>query len=145
MLMACIRKSALGFTLIELMITVAVVAILATVALPSYRDYVIRGRIPEATNNLASMRVKLEQFFQDNRTYVGACTDNTVAPKPQNDSFTYSCALTADTFTVTAQGLGAMSEFAYTINEKNEKATTALPASWGSSSTCWIVKKGQAC
>ena len=143
--MRSIRQSAQGFTLIELMVTVAIVAILAAVALPSYRDYVIRGRIPEATNNLASMRVKLEQYFQDNRTYVGACAANTVAPKPPNDSFSYSCALTADTFTVTAQGLDTMSGFSYTINEKNEKATTALPSSWGSSSTCWIVKKGQTC
>ena len=61
-----------GFTLIELMIVVAIVGILATIAYPSYSDYVIRGRIPEATSALAAKRVQLEQFFQDNRTYVGA-------------------------------------------------------------------------
>ena len=62
-----------GFTLIELMIAVVVVAILTAIALPSYQEYVTRGKITEATSNLADMRVKLEQFFQDNRTYVGAC------------------------------------------------------------------------
>ena len=61
-----------GFTLIEVMITVAVVAILAAVALPQYRDYVTRGRIPEATSRLATLQVQAEQYFQDNRTYVGA-------------------------------------------------------------------------
>ncbi|MGE5649003.1 MAG: type IV pilin protein, partial [Bacillota bacterium] len=63
------RKS--GFTLIELMVTVAVVAIIAAVAMPSYRDYVIRGKIPQATNNLSTLRAQLEQYYQDNQTYVG--------------------------------------------------------------------------
>lgn len=57
-----------GFTLIEVMIAVAVVAILAAPALPSYRDYVTRGNIPEATSRLLTKQVQMEQWFQDNRT-----------------------------------------------------------------------------
>jgi type IV pilus assembly protein PilE len=52
-----------GFTLIELMITVAVIAILSAVALPSYREYVIRGNVPEATSRLATKQVQMEQFM----------------------------------------------------------------------------------
>jgi prepilin-type N-terminal cleavage/methylation domain-containing protein len=52
-----------GFTLIELMIVVAVVGILTAIAVPSYTNYVIRGKIPEATSQLASKRVQMEQFF----------------------------------------------------------------------------------
>lgn len=136
-----------GFTLLELMVTVAIIGILAAVALPAYTDYVKRGRIPQATNNLSAMRVKLEQYFQDNRTYVGACADGTVAPLPQADNFTYTCpTLTATTYVVQATGSGTMAGFTYTINELNAKATTAVPTGWGTvPKTCWVTKKDGSC
>src|ERR1700722_11706839 len=59
-----------GFTLIELMITVAIVAILAAIAIPNYRDYVIRGQLVDATQALAAVRANMERYFQDNRTYL---------------------------------------------------------------------------
>ena len=65
------KKGASGFTLLELMIVVVVVAILAAVALPSYRDYITRSQLAEAYTNLADVSTKLELYFQDNRTYVG--------------------------------------------------------------------------
>ena len=58
-----------GFTLIEVMITIAIVAILAAVALPNYSAYITRGKIAEATSALLAMRTKMEQYWQDNRTY----------------------------------------------------------------------------
>jgi type IV pilus assembly protein PilE len=138
-----------GFTLVELMVTVAIAAILAAVAVPSYTDYVKRGRISQATNNLSSMRVKLEQYYQDNRTFVGGCAAGTVAPLPANDDFTYSCpVLTDTTFTVQATGVGgnSMAGFTYTIDHLNSKATTALPSGWGTvPATCWVIKKGGIC
>lgn len=136
-----------GVTLIELMVTVAIMAILAAVAIPMYSDYVMRGRIPQATGNLSSMRVKLEQYFQDNRTYVGACVAGTIAPLPPADDFTYTCpTLTATTFTVQATGQGSMTGFTYTLDESNTKKTTAVPTGWGSAPvSCWVTKKGGAC
>ncbi len=68
------NRSFAGFTLIEVMITVAVVAIIAAVALPNYFDYIARSRLVEAKTNLADMRTRLEQFFLDNRTYPATCT-----------------------------------------------------------------------
>src|SRR5450631_654421 len=62
-----------GFTLIEVMVVVAIIAILAAIALPNYTDYVTRGRIVEATAGLGDARNKMEQYYQDNRTYPTAC------------------------------------------------------------------------
>ena len=141
-----------GFSLIELMIVVVVVAILSAIALPSYQDYVTRGKITEATSNLADMRVKLEQFFQDNRTYVGACVAGTAAPLPTGTRyFTFTCpTLTATAFTVTATGIDGQGKggFAYSVNQANLQSTAiGAPASadgWVTSANCWVTRKGPA-
>ncbi len=139
-----------GFTLIELMIVVAIVAILASIALPSYNDYLIRGRLAEAHGELAAMRTKLETYYLDNRTYQNACQPNTVAPLPTgaNFRFTYTCpALTLTTYTVQAVGIAARGTggFTYTIDQANVRATTAVPAGWTTNATCWVTKKGGTC
>lgn len=147
-----------GFTLIELMMVVAVVAVLAAVAVPAYTDYLKRGKVTEATANLSDMRVKLEQYFQDNRTYVGACASGSASALPVPPSvkyFTFACSnLTGTTYTVTATGGIAGSDqsmvgFTYTIDQANAKTTTLAPSSaWVTSTTtanCWITRKGNAC
>lgn len=139
-----------GFTLIEVMIVVAIVAILAAVALPSYNDYLLRGRLAEAHGELAAMRSKLETYFLDNRTYENACLANTVAPLPTgaNLRFTYTCPTrTIDAYTVQAVGIAAQGTggFTYTINQANVRATTAVPAGWTANATCWVTKRGGVC
>lgn len=142
-------KAQNGFTLVELMIVVAIIGILAAVAIPAYTDYVTRGKLAEASTELASMRVKLEQYFQDNRTYVNACAAGTVAPLPTGTYFTYACTLAVSTFTVTATGVAAQGtgSFIYTINQDNTKTTAGVPAGWAqpSPNTCWVTKKGGVC
>lgn len=146
-----------GFTLIEIMVTVAIIAILAAIAIPSYQDYVTRGRIPEALAGLADARVKIEQYFQDNRTYPTAgCT--TGAPGANQvqvqtlRNFTLACgAPTATAYTVTATGTGVMTGFTYTIDQDNVKtsAFSGAGASNGytaaSPNTCWVLRKGGVC
>lgn len=125
-----------GFTLIEVMIAVAIVAILGAVALPAYQDYVRRGNIPEATSALGQGRVAMEQWFQDNRTYDGAACPGNGA------NFTFACVTSATTFTITATGAGSMAGFSYTIDQNNGR-TSGTP--WGNGATCWIARKGASC
>jgi type IV pilus assembly protein PilE len=142
------KKGASGFTLLELMIVVVVVAILAAVALPSYRDYITRSQLAEAYTNLADVSTKLELYFQDNRTYVGACAAGTVAPLPATPKhFAFTCpTLTANAYTVQAAGnAGNTTGFTFTIDQAGVRATTAVPASWTANATCWVRAKGGTC
>jgi type IV pilus assembly protein PilE len=130
-------KAQNGFTLIELMIVVVVIGILSAVAYPSYSDYVKRGKLTEGTSALSDGRVKMEQFFQDNRTYIGG-------PAPAaTTNFTYATGNPSlTTYTITATGIDSLAAFSYTIDQNNTK-TSNTP--WGNSTTCWVVKKGGAC
>jgi type IV pilus assembly protein PilE len=135
-----------GFTLIEVMVVVAIVAILTTVAYPSYQDYITRGQITEGTSTLADMRVRMEQYFQDNRTYVGApiCTTPPAAPTVKH--FTFACAPTATTFSLTATGTGATTGFVYTVDQTNQRRTTGVKTGWGTAPlNCWVIRKGGGC
>ena len=136
-----------GFTLIEVMVVVAIVAILATIAMPNYADYVTRSKIPEATSALSTMRSRMEQYFQDNRTYVGACVASTIAPLPPNTAnFAFTCSnLAVSTYTVTATGQNTMNGFVFTINQSNTRATTGVPSGWTTNANCWVTRKGGAC
>lgn len=144
-------KTQNGFTLIELMIVVAVMGVLMAIALPSYNDYVVRGKIPDATSALSNKRVQLEQYFQDNRTYVGApaCAADTTTSKYYDFSCPVGTPATATAFTLVAAGKGSMAAFTYTIDQNGTKTSTiaaTAPSGWaGTSTSCWITNKGGAC
>jgi len=133
-----------GFTLIELLIAMVVVAILGAIALPAYNNYILRGKVPEATSNLAAKRVKIEQFFQDNRTYVGA----PVLTLDQGTSqyFDFSGVATATSYTLTAAGKASMTGFTYTVDQSNARASTVTGVSgWTGNTSCWVTKQGGQC
>lgn len=142
------RQQHHGFTLIEVMIVVAIVAILAAVALPSYQDHVRRGTLPDAFTALSDYKVKMEQYFQDHRAYgAAACADtdspswNDFKPKGGSGNFTFTCTLASSSqFTLTATGAkGAAVGHVYTIDQDGARATTQFKGS-GSTAACWLMR-----
>jgi len=144
-------KSHKGFSLIELMVAVAVVGIISVIAIPAYTNYSIRGKIPDATSNLATKRIAMEQSFLDNHVYGGSgapCVDTaTVDTTSSPNNFNFQCTvLTPTTYTMQAQGKNTMAGFTYTIDQSNNKQTTAVPAGWGTAPvSCWVTKPGGIC
>jgi type IV pilus assembly protein PilE len=138
-----------GFTLLELMIVVAIVAILASIAVPYYADYIKRAKIIEATSALSDLRTRYEQYFLDNRTYLGGCVQHKAGVQAQSKAFTIDCAAgeSASTYIGTATGLAAygMSGFTYTIDQANVKSSTITAPGWTGNASCWAVRKSGDC
>lgn len=147
------RNRTSGFTLIELMITVAIIGILAAVVVPSYRDYVRRGALSEAFSNLSDLRIRMEQFYQSNRNYgldgqATPCghdgTANRIDFAGVSAQFTISCALGAggsdQAYVITATAdSGPAKDHTYTLNNNNVKRTTEFKGATVAKS-CWLVK-----
>ncbi|PPC87608.1 MAG: pilus assembly protein PilE [Methylotenera sp.] len=134
-----------GVTLVELMIVVAIVGILASIIVPSYADYVQRGKVAEATSTLADLKSRMEQCFQDHKDYTHATCAALCATPAGSKYFSYSCdpASTTDTYTLAATavaGLG-VDNFSFTINQDSAKTSNF----GGNSGNCWLTKKTGGC
>ena len=155
-----------GFTIIELMIVVVVIAVLSAIALPSYTDYITRSKFAEAHAHLSDLRVKMEQYYLDNRRYSSTTGGGTCgiaggnSPTTQGTKyFTFTCASSsanaagdqAYVLTATGKSTEGLSGIAFTIDQANAKATTVTGSTpmadkgYASSTTCWIRKKPAQC
>lgn len=141
-----------GFSLIELMIVLAVIGILAAIAVPNYSDYVRKSTLQEAFATLSDLRIKLEQFYQSNRNYAAAgqaCGHDGTASRinvaAANGKFTFTCTLanSEQSYTLTATGAtGAATGNVFTLNSDNVKATTSFKGS-AVAKNCWLVSGGE--
>jgi type IV pilus assembly protein PilE len=148
------KRQLRGVTLIELLIVVALIGVLGAIALPAYQDYVIRGKLTDAQATLSSTRVRMEQYYQDNKSYptwCGGAAGLAAFTAPANSNyFTYTCAAGAtagQNYTMTATGIAGAGtgSFVYTLTEANVRATTGVPTGWTSSATCWVMRKNGSC
>lgn len=138
---SCVRRPSAGFTLIELMITVAVIAVLAAVAYPSYTDYIRKSRRAMAQGALMEIASKEQAFLIDRRRYAGDIGAlGYTAPGELANNYTLSVVcVPADcsgtpAFTATAtpsSTLVAKGEKTMTINQAGAKTPANTLGYWG--------------
>jgi type IV pilus assembly protein PilE len=137
------KRSARGFTLIELMVTIVIVGILTAVAVPAYSNYVTRARVTEAFTTLGAFQPAAEQSWSNNRTF-----EKLTAPD-STPNFKYELRdQTSATWTLAAIGLVKMDGLEYTIDQTGLRKTTKVPSGftgWVSNQTCWVDRKGGLC
>lgn len=131
-----------GFTLIEILIAIAIVAILTSVAMPSYTAYLQRSRVPAGLDALQAYFTRMEQRFQDSGSYAAGAACALAVPTAKN--YSISCTLTGGGtgYTATATGSGTLAGFVYTIDSTGARATTAHPKGVPAGA-CWSIKGTQ--
>lgn len=130
-----------GFTLIELMVTVAIVAVLATIALPTYRSAMLRAHRSDALATLAQNQAIFERCYALNFVYNGSCPALESFPQTTPQGF-YSIALThstasAYTLTATPVGLQANDADCASISLDQANQRTALNQNGAYQASCW--------
>ena len=104
------KRQVKGFSLVELMVTVAIVGVIAAIAVPSYTGYIRDTTIAQASSDLKACAMAVERFYSNGFTYSGADTANvciTNSPTDGTTRFTISFTLSATAFTLTATPTGA--------------------------------------
>ena len=138
-----------GFTLLELLVVAAIMAILGTIAVPTYADHVRRGRITEALARLGDQRVRMEQFFLDQRRYDDGAGQCGSPPPPPGaaDAFVLECTVVTAGYVARATGRGdkGMQGFVYTIDQSNARSTPSVPDGWAGSDRCWVLRRDGSC
>ena len=135
-----------GFSLVELMVALTIAAIIAAFAVPAYRDHALRSYLPEMSSGLQLSALRLEQYYQDNRSYRNGTACGITLPS--SERFLFSCSVPTDgqSFLLTATGSGAMAGFAYTIDQQGQTRTISLPVAWGAAPLdCWVMKRSATC
>ena len=130
-------KKQQGFTLIELMIVVAIIGILAAIAIPAYQDYTIRAQVSEGLNLAAGAKSAITEYFQD-RGVLPA--NNTQAGISQPLSITGNY---ASSVTVGAAGLITVAYAGPRVNNTiNGQTLTLTPATGNAGSVTWTCAAG---
>lgn len=143
------KRTSKGFTLIELMIVVAIIGVLASIAYPAYQDQVRQARRADATGEMLAFASAMERHFTENSTYLGAAVDgdgavsNTGDPGFFNGAETFYTltisAATATTYTLLATRAGAQAGDKcgnYTLTQDGTRGIASADAGM-TAGDCW--------
>jgi type IV pilus assembly protein PilE len=138
------KRQHAGYTLVEVMVAVGIVAIISAVAMPAYSGYVKRGRLTEAFTGLGAGQTAAEQFWANNRTYSGF--DSAASFPKAGSNFTFALSeASASGYTLTATGKDMLNGFVYTIDQNGNRKTSGVPQGWTGNENCWVGREDGKC
>ncbi len=126
-----LNRKTKGFTLIELMIVIAIIGILAAVGYPSYQDSVRKANRADAISALLAEAGRMEEFYMNNDTYTAAAVANAVSPE---GLYNMSVTVPAGGFSYTLTATPISSDpqcTTLTLDSLGQKGSTPV------GSTCW--------
>ncbi len=136
----CFSEPLKGFSLIEMLVVLAIITVIAAIAYPAYTEHVVASRRAEATVALSDLAARVERYYSENNTYVGATIVGMNAPSTTENGF-YNLqitAATATTYSIQAVPTGAQASAdtacaTLTLNQLGQKGITGS----GTVQNCW--------